>query len=168
MQAKGGAVDKHKDHESDGIAVNLSAHADGSASCCRFLIANDFLADVDAAPLVFPADRLEGAAAKLPPMQQILDVDVSDEEPEDGAPIAAGADVGAVADATAAEPQSGMARTEVEHDGNVAEGDAVMDGAAAAAEDADQAAVVSVGDAAAPAAAVALAVGNPEEIVLAE
>jgi len=139
---------------------------------CRFLIANEFLGNVNTAPLVFPADKLAGGAAvKLPPMQHILDVEVSDEEPEGGAPTTAGADVGAVPDAAAAEPHNKMDATEVGHDGAIAQDEAVeqaTDGAAVA-DDADQEAVVSAGDAAAPAEAAAVpVVGNPEEIVLAE
>ncbi len=140
------------------------------ASLCRFLIANEFLCNVDTAPLVFPADMLTGAAAKLPPMQHILDVDVSDEEPEGGAASTAGAVVGAVPGAAAEEPQNGMAATEVGHDGDVVDEAAAetMEGAAAVADKDSQEPVMSTGDPIAPADPVATATENPEEIVLAE
>ena len=124
---------------------------------------------MDTAPLVFPAVTLAGgAAAKLPPMQHILDVEVSDEEPEGGAPTSAGAVVGAEPDAAAAEPQHGMAATEVGHDGNATVDEAAEDEGAAVADEANQEAVVSVSDPITPAVAVVRVVGNPEEIVLTE
>ena len=49
---------------------------------CRFMVANNFLQDVASSPLVFPSEGAAGGAAKpaLPPVEEILDVEDSDDE----------------------------------------------------------------------------------------
>lgn len=56
--------------------------ADQSGLQCRFMVANNFLQDVAACPLVFPSEGAAGGAAKpvLPPVEEILDVEDSDDE----------------------------------------------------------------------------------------
>ena len=153
--------------------IPCSVTGPSSGLCCRFLVANDFLATVDTAPLVFPADTLAGAAAGLPPMQQILDVDVSDEEKDGGAPLSATVDgtargvppIAVEVLAGKAVQTDGVQASEPEDRAETADKD--MDDSAVPLEVA-AASEVTIGDVVAPSQAVMQATANPEEILLAE
>ncbi len=143
--------------------------------CGRFLIANDFLQNVDTAPLVFPTDDVAAPPGGLPPMQQILDVEVSDEEHElvkDGDKV----DSAAAAAGSAQEPRGGCAAA-VDSEGAVGAKEDTVNGGAQAdvdrampsvTKDANKVAGPCVGSAVAVDASAEARAENPEEIVLAD
>ena len=143
--------------------------------CNRFLIANDFLQNVDAAPLVFPSDDVAATPAGLPPMQQILDVEVSDEEQE----LAKDGDrthVEAAATGSVDEPHDGGAALMEIEDTMGAKQDKSNGGAKTSVSKgvlsinghADKAAGPGIGSAVGIAVATEARAENPEEIMLAD
>lgn len=72
---------------------------------CRFMVANNFLQDVASSPLVFPSEGAAGGAPKpaLPPVEEILDVEDSDDEGM-GEGMAEGMDTAPRQDDTGAAP----------------------------------------------------------------
>ena len=135
---------------------------------CRFLIANDFLQHVDTAPLVFPTDDIAAVPGGLPPMQHILDVEVSDDEHEltrygDATAGAAAAPYGSAAVMESGDP-AGMAGEATRGAGVRNDTIEVMP----AAQETHKAAEPGVDLAVATSEPAQAGTGNPEEIMLAD